>query len=382
MITIKDVADAKCEANKMYQIADICKYGYLIKNIENNEVLLKDSSWLEENSNNVAGFIGMCEMEEDGTFSQMPLIYSTDRNAYFIGNDFARIEVNIEIKDDEPNKRYYSNSVIKLDGKEITGKITSVDVKVEKVKYPNLSGCCSICKFTSYVPTKFKHCLSSQWGKLSLKGENVVFSSERKEEFRKYHSGCGYEEHYIIPNSDYVKYVSCEAKIGNIGDDFSLHYTVADDPEFLLKKKLDELKMDIDINADTVEWADCDGYYKETITNCNLYMAKNDNNDEYRLYVYYIPEEYKNHRKAGEYSNYLPINLFYDKIKDITSHEMKYDFLIAVQTMINNAKEQGFEVEKSCIEFVNNQLNQLNELQMQEFNKTDIKKTKTKGESR
>ena len=356
MITIKDIAGMKSN-DKPYLIADICKYGYLVKDTKDDTVSLKDLSWVKDNAKDVEGFVGIYE--------DKPLIYSADEEQIFWGNSFAQIRVNIKIQDDKPGKRYYADSVVRLNEDEISGKITDIDISVKEYSSKLNKGYevfCT-CSFEGYIPHQYsENCLKAQRGSLSLKDDKVMFSFNGKKEFSRYSSGCGYAEYYIIPRSEYKKYVSCNAVIGGIGDDFHLSYLVSEDPEFLFKKKIESLSQTIDINSDTVYETDQDGHYEETIEDCEIYLQRSKkDSEECNISVKYIPKEYKHHRKAIEYESSCSVSRFYNRIDDITSDDTKAYFLNTVQHIIDDARNKGITVLNPTDEWLEEEFEKLRE---------------------
>ena len=258
------------------------------------------------------------------------------------------------LQDDKPELGKYSNSLEKLNGKELTGKLEDITLTVKTVEKPEDAYLNAGIKYTGYLNENYySHALTNEWGNLTLdKDENIVFTSKRTKSFCRYNSGCGHPEHYIIPDSDYKKYVETTAVMPvSKGDAVTVLHEVADDPKFLMEQKIKSCRTDLHIDTKPYCGYDPDfGHCKETVSDITLMLAKGE--EDGWINVFFIADEYKNKSKAIEYAVEESVNDFLSFLmkEKLATPETINDIITATRQVIKIAEDKGFSIKPKFIE--------------------------------
>ena len=348
MFTINDIENAK-EMTGELSIMDVCHYGYLVKD-KTGDITVKDEEFVIKNRDKIGNIVSIEENK--------PVVYIPETNIYdlftkksykdvfFWGKDPVIIETKCFVKDDNPSKRCYSHAVISLNGKNIEGTVEKIEnnLKLYNITSPSDMGYSKhkfFIEFTGRLDTKYySNALKREYGFLTKNDEGKIeFMSGGTREFCKYRSGCGHPEHYIIPNSEYKKYVEVKAVIPDIGERISIHYEVSESPEFLLQQKIKSCSKELSFDPKSCDYMDYEyGGRTETISEATL-MLKPRSDNTYCVTANYIADEYRHRTKALEYENCLNIYSFCKSL--IKDFEYDEDTIERVITEAEEVKEKA-----------------------------------------
>lgn len=343
-----------------FTVKYVMDLGYIVERNRIGDTIVKDEDWVKENYQNIENCAGI--------FDGKPLIYIKDvpvkrfdinnkrdkdkkLNLFYLGDTPARVSVEYGVSDKDPGLRFYSNSLEKLNGKVMEGTLQSVNVEVNTIstEYAHFYAVnlYAVINYTRDVERYYEnHALRSESGTISHNNKgDIVFTSKRMEDFCRYRSGCGHAEHYIVPGSDYRKYVETSAVIPKeIGGKLEILHAVADDPKFLLEQKLKSCQRSLHINTKTEEWADSEGTYRETVSDIN-FIVRQGSEDKCFLKVTYIPDEHKNKHKALEYEVETSVSDFIHNLQEneLADNDTLYNIAVTAKEVIEDAKGKGFE---------------------------------------
>lgn len=339
-----------------YTVKWVMDLGYIVERNHIGDTLVKDENWVKENYQNIENCAGIVDGKpliyiKDVPVKRFNINNDSDKdkrlNLFYLGDTPARVSVEYGISDKDPRLRFYSNSLEKLNGKVMEGTLQSVNVEINTVRDPAYAYFYAVINYTGDVERYYEnHALHSEAGTISHNSKgDIVFTSKRMEDFCRYRSGCGHAEHYIVPGSDYRKYVETSAIIPKeIGGKLEILHTVADDPKYLLEQKLKSCQRNLHINTLAEEWADSDGMHSETVSDIN-FIVRQGSDDKCFLKVTYIPDEHKNKHKAVEYEVETSVSDFIHNLqeKELADNDALYNIAVTAKEVIEDAKKKGFE---------------------------------------
>ena len=350
--------------HKPFNVKGVTYLGYVVEDNRTGELSVHNEDWVKN-----YGEMGKLD-NYICTKDDKPLLYikgvpysqfyndlrNTDRDKpidlFYWGENTARVSVNYKVRDDKPELREYSNSLERLNGKDLMGKLEDVGVTIRTVEQPKNAVLRASLDYTGIINTNYySHALTFESGDLSLdKNDNIVFTSKRIEEFSRYRSGCGHPEHFHIPNSDYKKYVETTAILPILkGEEVKVIHEVADDPKFLMEQKIKSCRKDLHIDTKTYSDCDPDGHYDTTVSDITLLLAKGK--EDGWINVFYIADEHKNKSKAIEYAVEESVNDFLNFLmeEELATPETVNDIINATRQVINQSQEKGFNIKPEFI---------------------------------